>query len=86
MDVLAILSGWINPLMLLYLIFLLFPRLRWLRRIVAVMIVFFMVGTWVFFYHHSLVPMIGHFLWIGGILLILAGELMGQGKTDTSCA
>jgi hypothetical protein len=86
MDVLAILSGWINPLMLLYLIFLLIPKFRWPRRIVAGIILLFIAATWVFFHLYPMVPLIGHVLWIAGILLILAGELMGQGKTDTTCA
>jgi hypothetical protein len=74
-NFLAILSGWINPLIVLYLIFLVFPRFKWPRRIVAGLIVLFIVGTWVFFYLYPLVPLAGHFLWIAGILLILAGEL-----------
>ena len=73
-NFLAILSGWINPLVVLYLIFLLFPKFRWPRRIVAGLIALFIVGTWVFFYLYPLVPLAGHFLWIAGILLILAGE------------
>jgi hypothetical protein len=73
-NFLAILSGWINPLMVLYIIFLTFPKFRWPRRIVAGLIVLFVLGTWVFFYLYPLVPLVGHFLWIAGILLILAGE------------
>ncbi len=74
-NFLAILSGWINPLIVLYLIFLLFPKFKWPRRIVAGLIVLFIIGTWIFFYIYPLVPLVGHFLWIAGILLILAGEL-----------
>ncbi len=74
-NFLAILSGWINPLIVLYLIFLIFPKFRWPRRIVAGLILLFIVGTWVFFYLYPLVPLAGHFLWIAGILLILSGEL-----------
>lgn len=81
-DCLAILSGWINPLLLLYLIFLLIPRFRWPRRIVALAIVIFIAGTWVFFVHAHLVPLVGHLLWIVGILLILAGEAVEQGKVQ----
>jgi hypothetical protein len=74
-NFLAILSGWINPLIVLYLIFLLFPKFRWPRRIAAGLIVLFILGTWIFFYLYPLVPLVGHFLWIAGVLLILAGEL-----------
>jgi hypothetical protein len=73
-NFLAILSGWINPLIVLYLIFLISPKFRWPRRIVAGLIVLFMLGTWLFFYVYPLVPLVGHFLWIAGIVLILAGE------------
>jgi hypothetical protein len=71
---LAVLSGWINPLLLLYLFLLLFPKLFWPRRIVAGAIMAFIAGTWVLFAIIPLVPLIGHVLWIAGILLILAGE------------
>ena len=82
---LAVLSGWINPLILLYLLLLLFPRLLWPRRIVAGTIVLFIAGTWVLFDLVPLVPLIGHILWIAGILLILAGEAIGT-KRDGSAA
>ncbi len=79
-DFLAVLSGWINPLLALYLFFLLFRSFRWPRRLVAGLIVAFMSGTWVYFYLVPLIPLRGHFLWIAGILLILAGEVVGQKK------
>jgi hypothetical protein len=43
---------------------------------VAGLIVAFIAGTWVLFAIIPLVPLIGHVLWIAGILLILAGEVM----------
>ena len=72
---LAILSGWINPLMILYIGFLFSARLRAARRVIAAIIVGFILCTWVFFYLAPMIPLIGHFLWIAGILMILAGEL-----------
>ena len=77
---LAVLSGWINPLLLLYLVLLLFPKLFWPRRIVAGAIVAFIARTWVLFAIIPLVPLIGHVLWIAGILLILAGEAMRRSE------
>ncbi|MGD0732277.1 MAG: hypothetical protein ABR956_13535 [Terracidiphilus sp.] len=74
-DFLAILSGWINPLMLLYLLLLIGRKLVWPRRIVASVIVLFMIATWIYFYLAPLVPLIGHLLWIVGALLMLAGEV-----------
>ena len=73
-EFLAILSGWINPLMLLHVASLFSRKLRIFRRIVSILIVLFIPGTWVFFYLEPLTPLIGHFLWIVGILMILAGE------------
>jgi hypothetical protein len=81
---LAVFSGWINPLLVLYLIFLLFPIFRWPRRIVAGVILLFILGTWVFFAVYPLVPLVGHFLWIAGILLILAGEAFMREKADSA--
>jgi hypothetical protein len=83
---LAILSGWINPLLVLYLIFLLFPIFRWPRRIAAGFIAAFMIGTWIFFAIYPLVPLVGHFLWIGGIVLVLAGEVFGRESADSPAA
>jgi hypothetical protein len=83
---LAVLSGWINPLLLVYLIFLVSPKLRWPRRILAGIIVVFIVGTRVYFSLAHLVPLIGHDLWIAGILMILAGESMGKERTGSAAA
>ncbi len=83
-DFLAVFSGWINPLLVLYLIFLLFPIFRWPRRIAAGVIALFLIGTWVFFTQYPLVPLVGHFLWAAGILLILAGEVFGRKKADSA--
>jgi len=76
-DFLAILSGWINPLILLYLLLLIGRKLVWPRRMVATAIVLFMVATWIYFDLAALVPLIGHLLWIAGALMILAGEVAG---------
>jgi hypothetical protein len=83
---LAILSGWINPLMALYLLLLIFPVLIWPRRIVAVAMLAFLIGTWAFFYIYPLVPLVGHFLWVAGILLILVGEARGREKAEPVAA
>lgn len=74
-DALAILSGWINPLMLLYVSFMFSRRLRRARRVISILISLFLIGTWIYFYLVPYVPLIGHFLWVAGILLIMAGEV-----------
>jgi hypothetical protein len=74
-DFLAILSGWINPLMLIYVASLFSRKLAGLRRVIAVVVLLFILGTWIYFYLQPLIPLIGHALWIAGILMILANEL-----------
>jgi hypothetical protein len=85
-DCLAILSGWINPLMLLYVACLFSRRLRALRLLLSSLIFLFMAGTWVYFYLAQIVPLIGHFLWITGILMILAAEITAGSKRADSAA
>lgn len=77
-DFLAILSGWINPLMLVYVASLFSHKLRVLRRIIAVAVAIFILGTWVYFYLVPLVPLLGHILWVLGIVQILAGETLSR--------
>ena len=72
---LAFISGWINPLILLYLPFSLKPRFFKLRRILASAILICIAATWTFFAIAHFVPLIGHVLWIAGVLLILVAEL-----------
>jgi len=79
--ILAALSGLINPLMLLFLLFSLTPSLRRsralsiVRRVLAILMLLFMVATWVLFRLMHLTPVIGHVLWIAGALIILAADL-----------
>ena len=53
-------------------------RMVVIRRVFAVAIVLCYVATWVFFAQAPMVPLVGHYLWVLGGLLILAGELVGQ--------
>ena len=80
---LAAMSGWINPLVLLYLGLSLAAKFGRLRRFLAVAILVCMVATWIFFAIDHLLPMIGHFLWIVGALLILIAEVTGR-KPETT--
>jgi hypothetical protein len=83
-DFLAILSGWINPLILFYLVILIRPRLVWTRRIMGAVILAFMVATWIYFALVPLIPLVGHVLWIVGIVMILAGEAFGHEPVEFS--
>ncbi len=72
-----ILSGWVNPLVLLYLFFCIWRKFVRIRRVLAVAILICFVATWVFFVKAPMVPLIGHFLWVAGALMILSGEVAG---------
>lgn len=80
---LAILSGWINPLILIYLILLIRNNYVWPRRIITMAVLAFMVATWIYFAVASMIPLIGHVLWIAGALMILAGEVIKTGTPQT---
>jgi hypothetical protein len=70
------LSGWVNALVPIYLLFTFWSRLVVIRRVLAAAILICFAATWVFFAKAPMVPLIGHFLWVAGALLILAGEIV----------
>jgi hypothetical protein len=74
-GILFTLDGWVNPLVVAYLILLMFRGLRRTRRVLTWAILVCMVDCWIVI-GMGLVPLIGHFLWAGGILLILSPELL----------
>jgi hypothetical protein len=76
-----ILSGWVNPLVVLYLFFCIWRRFVRIRRVLAVAILICFVATWIFFVKAPMVPLIGHFLWVAGALMILFGEVAGLAPT-----
>lgn len=78
---LVVFSGWINPLVVLALLFSFFGRLRTLRRILGALIVLCMAATWTFFALQKVTPLTGHWLWIAGALLILAPEVLPARRT-----
>jgi len=75
-----ILSGWINPLVLLYLPFCVWASFLRICRILAAAIMPCIAATWAFFFKATMFPLIGHFTWIAGILLIVSpkGEAIVQ--------
>ncbi len=74
-NFLAVISGLINELIVIYLAFSFFPRFNRARRKLAIAVLVCMVATWTFFWIANLVPLIGHFMWIAGALIILTGEV-----------
>lgn len=75
--VLVALSGWINPLVLLLLCCSFFRALLVLRRVLAVLVVLCMAATWTFFALQNVTPLVGHYVWIAGALLILVPAALG---------
>lgn len=80
LQVLAVIGGLINPLILLYLTFSLSLRFTPIRRVLALTVPVCMAATWVYFFMAPLVPMTGHFLWILGALLILLPEIAPRSR------
>lgn len=72
---LALLGGLINPMLALCLAFYR-PRFVRIRRILTWAIFACLIATWVFFALDQFMPLIGHALWVAGILMILAGEFL----------
>jgi hypothetical protein len=77
-----ILSGWVNPLVLLYLFLCIWRKLVWIRRVLAAAILICFVASWVFLFKAPMIPLIGHFLWVAGALMILFGEVSGSFPTE----
>jgi hypothetical protein len=73
-EYLVAFSGWINPLVVLVILASPLRLLLTLRRIFAVIIVLCMAGTWALFAQQHIAPLIGHFLWIAGALLVIVPE------------
>jgi hypothetical protein len=78
---LAAMSGWINPLIVIVLVLSFWRKALWVRRIVGVLVILCMAATWIFFAKESLTPLIGHFLWIAGALLIVIPDALPARKT-----
>ncbi|MDR3792729.1 MAG: hypothetical protein P4L03_05035 [Terracidiphilus sp.] len=70
-DVLAVLSGLINPLAVLALLLSFSKRLYGLKLGFFLATVLFAACTWVFFFRAGVVPLVGHFLWIAGALILV---------------
>ena len=79
-----ILSGWVNPLVVLYLFFCIWRKFVLTRRVLAAAIVVCFVATWIFFVKVPMAPLIGHFVWVAGALMILAGEVAGLVRTESA--
>ncbi len=78
---LLVLSGWTSPFVAIYLLLYWWRKMVIVRLVLAVVILAGLVSAWLFFLtqpasHSGLrqVPLLGHYLWTAGILLILISE------------
>lgn len=79
--ILVAMSGWLNFFVLLYLVFCLFKKLKVVRWGLVGVSAVSMISTWVFFGRQHYIPLMGHFLWIAGALVIFLPEFFG-GKQE----
>jgi hypothetical protein len=77
-----VLSGWVNPLAVVYLLFTLGSRYLNVRRILAVSLLICLIATWIFLAKAPMVPLVGHYLWVAGLLLIISPEVAAVFKPD----
>lgn len=69
-------SGWLNPLIGIVFLLSFWRKALVARRIVDVLVILCMAASWTFLSEETLTPLIGHFLWIAGALLILLPDVL----------
>ncbi|MGC4050402.1 MAG: hypothetical protein QM757_13575 [Paludibaculum sp.] len=74
MDLLAFGSGLLNVFILLYLGARLTGSARGARRLALYAVAVCLALTWIFFRNEKIQPLIGHYLWAAGALLITGWE------------
>lgn len=77
-----ILSGWVNPLVLFYLVASIWRRLATIRCVLGAAVLVCLIATWVFLFKAPMIPLVGHYLWAAGVLLILSGEFLGRTRAQ----
>ena len=75
---LTALIGWINPLVLLYLVACSVKRLNRARPLIAVAIVGCCLAMWVQLAAEHVTLLVGHYLWIAGIALLLFSPVVNR--------
>lgn len=75
-DVLIVLSGLINYLFLAILVLSFWRRLVRLRLVLGAVMIPCFVATWMFFASSETTPLIGHYLWIAGAILIVVPDIL----------
>jgi len=69
-DVLAVISGFINPFAVISLLLSLTNRMGGLKMVLFLATLLCMAATWIFFVRLHITPLVGHFFWIAGALIL----------------
>ena len=78
----TVVSGWINPLVLLYLVSCALKRLNRTRPFIASAIVVCCVAMWVQLATEHAALLVGHYIWIAGIVLLLLTPVVDYRSGD----
>jgi hypothetical protein len=65
---------------ILYLLFCIWKRPVVVRRLLTVAIVLSIGATWIFLAKAQLHPVVGHYVWVAGILIVLSPEVIALFK------
>jgi hypothetical protein len=74
----AVVTGWINPLVPLYLVACSVSRLNWSRPFIACAIVACCLAMWFQLATEHVALLVGHYSWIAGIALLLFTPLVNH--------
>jgi len=74
-DVLIVVSGLVNYLFLAIVVLSFWRRLVRTRLVTGALMLACFVATWVYFATSHTAPLVGHYLWFGGAMLILVPDL-----------
>jgi hypothetical protein len=78
-------SGWINPVFFLAVLFQVIGKTLELTRILRNVILLMFPFCWIVFLHRHVYPREGYFLWIGGMLLVLFSSELENRRSATEC-
>jgi hypothetical protein len=76
--VLVSISGLLNAFLFIYVLLSFFKRLKLVRWVFIGLIFISMLSTWDFFARKHCTPLMGHFLWIAGAVIIILPEFFGS--------
>ena|SRR6266496_4895738 len=66
-----LISGWINPVFLIVVAFMLRQRYQRTVAILRIIVLLMFPFCWVVFYYYGFYPREGHFLWLVGMVMVL---------------